>query len=267
LILVASRREPWQERVMAGRIAALYRHPIKGFTPQKVSAAFLETGRPFPGDRLWAVEDGPSGFDPERPAHISKSRFAVLAKIPALALARTDYDVETGELVARAPGLPEFREHMAGEWGKTAFAAWLEALLGEAASGPLKVLDGAGHRFLDSPEGHVSIINLASVRDFEARIGQPVDPLRFRANLYVNGWRPWEENDWIDRELAVGDVRVKVIQPITRCAAPDVDPTTALADIEVTRRLHELYGHLWCGIYVQVTAPGRIAEGDEARLL
>lgn len=252
---------------MAGRIAALYRHPIKGFTPQKVSAAFLEAGRPFPGDRLWAVENGPSGFDPNRPAHVSKSRFTVLAKMPAVALAHTDYDVATGVLAARAPGLPEFKGRLAEDWGKTAFATWLEALLGEAATGPLRVLDGAGHRFLDDPDGHISIINLASVRDFEARVGQAVDPLRFRANLYVDGWRPWEENDWIGRELALGDVRAKVVHTITRCAAPDVDPTTAKADIEVTRRLHEFYGHLLCGIYVHVSAPGRIAQGDEARLL
>lgn len=252
---------------MAGRIAALYRHPIKGFTPQRIDAAFLDVGRPFPGDRLWAVENGPSGFDPLHPAHISKSRFTVLAKIPEVALARTAYDVDTGELVAQAPGLPEFRGRLAEDWGKMAFAAWLEVLLRDEASGPLKVLDGTGHRFLDDPQGHVSIINLASVRDFEAKLGQPIDPLRFRANLYVEGWLPWEENDWIGRKMALGNVRADVVDTITRCAAPDVDPKSAQRDIEVTRRLHEFYGHLLCGIYVQVSAPGRIAEGDEARLL
>jgi uncharacterized protein YcbX len=252
---------------MAGRIAALYRHPIKGFTPQKVAAAFLETGRAFPGDRLWAVEDGPSGFDPKRPAHISKSRFTVLAKIPEVALARTDYDVDTGVLTASAPGQPEFRGRLAQDDGKTAFTDWLRELLGEEARGPLKVLEAAGHRFLDDPDGHVSIVNLASVRDFEARLGQPVDPLRFRANLYVEGWRPWEENGWVGSEMALGGVRAKVVHTITRCAAPDVDPTSARRDIPVTARLHEFYGHLLCGIYLQVVAPGRVAEGDEARRL
>jgi len=55
--------------------------------------------------------------------------------------------------------------------------------------------------------------------------------------------------------------------PITRCAAPDVDPTTAQRDIEVTTRLHQFYGHLLSGIYVQVTDGGRVAEGDETDLL
>ncbi|MGH7024623.1 MAG: MOSC domain-containing protein [Caulobacteraceae bacterium] len=252
---------------MTGAIAALFAHPIKGFTPQKVAAAHLEAGAAFPGDRLWAVEDGPSGFDPARPAHISKSRFTVLAKVAEVALANTDYDVGSSNLVATAPGRPSFTGRLAHEAGRTAFAAWLTELLGEAATGPLRVLDGAGHRFLDHPLGHVSIVNLASVRDFAARLGRPVDPLRFRANLYVDGWPAWAENDWTGRDLRLGSAQASVFAPITRCAAPDVDPATAARDIEVTARLHEFYGHLLCGIYVQVTESGNVAEGDAAELL
>ena len=65
---------------MTASIAALFRHPIKGFTPEKVKLAHLAAGGPFPGDRLYALEDGPSGFDPAAPAFIPKQRFAVLAK-------------------------------------------------------------------------------------------------------------------------------------------------------------------------------------------
>ena len=89
---------------MTGHIAALFRHPIKGFTPQKVASAYLTSGAAFPGDRLFAVEDGPSGFDPEYPAWISKQRFAVLAKIAEVARARTDYDDTSGRLTATASG-------------------------------------------------------------------------------------------------------------------------------------------------------------------
>jgi hypothetical protein len=34
----------------------------------------------------------------------------------------------------------------------------------------------------------------------------------------------------------------------------------------MTAELHRLYGHLLCGIYLQVTEPGRVVEGDEAEL-
>ena len=251
---------------MTASIAALFRHPIKGFTPEKLDLATLRPGEAFPGDRLFAVEDGPCGFDPAAPAFVPKQRFAVLAKIAQVAKARTAYDEESGVLRATAADAPAFEARLDEAAGKTAFAGWLADLLGEAASGQLRVIDGEGHRFLDHPLGHVSVINLASVRDLEARIGRPLDPLRFRANLYVEGWPAWAENGWTGRELRLGEARARVFKPITRCAAPGVDPETAERDIDVTAALHRLYGHLLCGIYVQVTQGGTIAQGDVAEV-
>ena len=37
------------------------------------------------------------------------------------------------------------------------------------------------------------LINLATVRDVERIVGAPVDPLRFRANLYFEGAEAWAE--------------------------------------------------------------------------
>jgi uncharacterized protein len=152
--------------------------------------------------------------------------------------------------------------------GRAAFAAWLSAFLGDEAAGPLRVLEcaGAGHRFMDHPLGHVSIINLASVRDLEARLGRPVDPLRFRANLYVEGWPAWVEEGWIGLRLGLGEARAKVFKSIVRCAATHVDPTTAQRDMEVVKALFDNYGHMNCGIYVHVTEPGAIAPGDPCGL-
>src|ERR1019366_7474286 len=106
--------------------------------------------------------------------------------------------------------------------------------------------------------------NLASVRDLEQRLGRPLDPLRFRANLYVDGWAAWAENDWEGRPMKLGEVSTKVFKPIVRCAAPGVDPTTAVRDLDIPAELFRLYGHPHCGIYVQVTAGGTIREGDAA---
>ena len=252
---------------MNGCIAALFCHPIKGFTPQKVQSAQLIVDQPFPGDRLFAVEDGPCGFDPAAPAFIPKTRFAVLAKVADVAKARTSYDLATGALSARAVGAEAFEGVLTRADGQAAFARWLAGVLGDAAHGPLRVVDGRGHRFLDHPRGQVSIINLASVRDLEARIGRPVDPLRFRANLYVEGWPAWAENDWTGRDMALGAATARVFAPITRCSAPGVDPATGERDMDVTGDLFRLYGHLLCGIYVHITQGGAVAEGDSAGLL
>jgi uncharacterized protein YcbX len=132
--------------------------------------------------------------------------------------------LQTGVLTAGAEGRPDFAGDLNTPGGRGAFEAWLAALLGEAATGPLNIIEGPGaHRFMDHPLGHVSIINLASVRDLAANIGRPIDPLRFRANLYVEGWDAWAENDWAGRTLSLGAARATVYKPIVRCAATAVD--------------------------------------------
>jgi uncharacterized protein YcbX len=248
---------------MEARIAALYRHPVKGFTPERLEAADLAAGVCFPCDRLYAVEDGPSGFDPAAPGHVSKMKFTVLARLAGVAKVRTAYDEASGVLSASAEGFPDFAGDLRAEDGRRGFEAWLATFLGDDARGALRVLEGPGdHRFMDSRSGYVSIINLASVRDLEARLGVPVDPLRFRANLYVEGWPAWVENDWTGRVLQVGGATAEVLKPIVRCAATHVDPVTGERDIEMVKSLFDLYGHMFCGIYLNVTDGGAVAEGD-----
>lgn len=252
---------------MTGRITALYRHPIKGFTPERLAAADLTAGVEFPCDRIYAVEDGPSGFDPDAPAYVRKQAFTVLAKIAEVAKARTRYDEATATLTASAEGMADFEGRLDDEAGRQAFAGWLAVLLGEAASGPLKVLPAPGaHRFMDHPKGHVSMLNLASVRDLSTKIGRDLDPLRFRANLLVEGLEPWVEMDWPGRTLRLGEAEASVFKPIVRCAATEVDPTTAARDIETVKGLFDHYGHTFFGLYLNVTRGGRVAVGDALEL-
>ena len=50
--------------------------------------------------------------------------------------------------------------------------------------------------------------------------GAPVQPLRFRGNLYVSGWPAWHEFELLGTEIAIGGrARLKVIKRIQRCAA------------------------------------------------
>jgi len=253
---------------MQARITALYRHPVKGFTPERLAHADLAAGACFPSDRLFAVEDGPSGFDPDAPVHISKMRFTVLARLPRVAAVRTAYDEVSGVLAVTADGFEPFAGDLRSAEGRAGLEAWLAAFLGEEARGELRVLEGpGGHRFMDSRSGYVSIVNLASVRDLEARLGRPVDPLRFRANLYVEGWPAWIENDWTGRSMALGEAQAEVLKPIVRCAATHVDPVTAERDIDVVKALFEHYGHMFCGIYVNVTEDGRVSEGAAVGLV
>ena len=251
---------------VAGTLRALYRHPVKGFTPEPMTEVALGPGEGFPFDRRWAVENGPSGFDPTAPVFIPKQRFTVLASLPRVAAARTRYDETDGVLHASADGLRPFAGRLDAAEGREAFAAWIADLLGDEARGPLKVLEAPGqHRFIDDTQGQVSVVNLASVRDLAGRLGVEVDPLRFRANLYVDGWPAWIENDWTGGAFQLGDVAAVMVKPIVRCAATHVNLKTAERDLEVTKALFDHYGHMHCGVYLQVTSAGRLALGDVCR--
>ena len=112
-------------------------------------------------------------------------------------------------------------------------------------------------------EQYLSLINLATVRDLERVIGAPVDPMRFRGNLYVEGLDPWVELDWHGDEIAMpSGASFRCEGPIDRCAATNVDPATGQRDMAIPRTLMASYGHDNLGVFLQVTAGGRIRVGD-----
>jgi len=139
---------------------------------------------------------------------------------------------------------------------------------GRARRLPRLVEARGGHRFTDTgPNGpdlmrSISVINLASVRDLAERIGQPVHPLRFRANVYVDGLPAWAERDWIGQEIALGAVPGRVLSTTRRCAATTVNPDTAERDIKIVKELADHFGHTECGVYVQVRGAGTVSLGD-----
>jgi hypothetical protein len=124
------------------------------------------------------------------------------------------------------------------------------------------VLHGANHSFSDVAKKVVSIINVASVAAIETVAGAPVNPLRFRGNVYVAGWPAWHEFDLLGSELAAGNARLKVVKRIVRCAATEVDPDTGIRDLGIPHTLMQSFGHADCGVYAEVIAGGDIAVGD-----
>ena len=90
--------------------------------------------------------------------------------------------------------------------------------------------------------------------------------MRFRGNLLVAGWPAWREFDLIDRTLAIGAVRLKVVKRIVRCAATNVDPATAARDMNIPKALMEAFGHADCGVYADVVGDGTITAGDAMSL-
>jgi uncharacterized protein YcbX len=127
--------------------------------------------------------------------------------------------------------------------------------------GAPKIVRAPGHSFSDVAAKCVHIVNLASVREVERTLGRPVDPLRFRANLYLDGVEPWAEFGWLDREIDVGPARLAVFARTQRCEATNVDPATGARDMALPAHLSRTWGHQDFGVYAKVVSGGDIAPG------
>jgi uncharacterized protein YcbX len=248
-------------------IKTIYRYPVKGLSPERLDGTTLALGQTLPADRLYAIENGPTGFDPAAPAYFPKQRFLMLMRNERLARLATRLDEASHELAIHEGGREVAHGDLRTPDGRQAIEAFFEDFCADELRGPPRVLYGAGHSFSDVAKKVVSIINLASVSAVEMLVGVPVDPLRFRANLYVEGWKPWSELDLLGRELAIGDaVRLKVVKRIARCAATNVEPGTGIRDLAIPESLLRALGHMDCGIYAEVIAGGAIAEGDRIEI-
>ena len=248
---------------MQARIDAIYRYPVKGLSPQRLERTRLAVGATLPADRLYAIENGPIGFDPAAPKYFPKFRFLMLMRNERLAALRTDYDEASHTLVVHYEGREAARGDLQTEAGRATIERFFAEYCAEDLRGPPKVLFGQNHSFSDVSKKVVSIINLASVVALETAIGVPVDPLRFRGNIHVTGWPAWHEFDLLDSVLSVGNARLKPVKRIERCAATDVDPDTGVRDLTLPKSLMQTFGHTDCGIYAEVIAPGDIAPGDD----
>jgi uncharacterized protein len=244
------------------KIAGLYRYPVKGLSPEPLGSVALGVGQTLPADRRYAVENGPSGFDPAAPKWMSKAYFLMLQRDEWLAALHTHFDDTSNVLTISQNGSIAAQGNLETAEGRAAIERFFATGSAGATRGPPKVLSGRDHSFSDVARKVVSIINLGSVAAIENMVGLPVHPLRFRANLYVSGWPAWHEFELLDRTLSIGQTRLKVVKRITRCAATNVDPETAVRDLDIPATLMRRLGHNECGIYAEVIAGGTIAVGD-----
>ena len=246
------------------KIHAIYRYPIKGLSPEPLERTELAVHETLPGDRLYAIENGPSGFDPAAPRHQPKQRYLMWMRNERLARLRTRFDHANHTLAVEAQGREAVRGDLRTPEGRAAIERFFAVFCADELRGAPKVLHAPGFSFSDVAHKMVSIINLASVSAVEGAVGRPVHPLRFRGNVYVTGWPAWHEFDLVGREIAVGKrARLKIIKPIVRCAATNVDPDTGMRDLSIPDTLLRSFGHADCGVYGEVVEAGDIARGDD----
>lgn len=249
------------------KISAIYRYPVKGLSPEALEAIDLQAGETIPCDRIYAIENGLGRFDPEAPRHLPKIVFLMLMRNERLATLDATFEEDTQTLTLRREGKQVARGALNTSIGRVMIEQFLAAYMKDDLRGPPKIVFADSHSFSDVAAKCLHIVNLASVRELERAAGRPINPLRFRPNVVIEGAEPWEEFSWLDRTIRMGCASLEVFDRTVRCAATEVDPATATRDIALPALIERTYGHSDFGIYARVTAPGRIARGDAVAAL
>lgn len=254
---------------MTTRVDGLYVYPVKGMTPQPLPRVALTTGHGVPFDRTLALARPGGAYSPGMRHGISKREYFVLVAEARLAGLTTHIEPETGVWTVDVRGHRALTVDLGTETGRTELRAFYARVLDLPLGTEPVIAQDEGRRFTDTARTsdiemeYISLINLASVRDFAERIGHKVDPLRFRGNIYLEGLPAWSELDLVGREFTVDDLRLRITKPTERCAATEVEPGTGRRDLPVPQLLHSTYGHDLLGVYAQVLDGGTLSVGDE----
>jgi hypothetical protein len=253
------------------RVEYLYRYPVKGLTAEALESAEVEAGGCIPWDRAFALAQGDSGFDPASPIWLQKTNFMCHARNAKIAALASVFEPRDGTLTIRAPDGSFVSANALSEAGRARITAFLVAWLAdEARSTPLAAPafhHVRGHCFCDQRDKVLSLINMASLHDFETKVGQRRHRRRFRANVWFSGAAPWSERNWVGQHIQLGGAVLRVTKGIVRCAATEVNPETAQRDADPVAELRQLYGHTELGVHATVIEGGRFALGDSIEVL
>ena len=228
-------------------VAALYRYPVKGFTPEVREQIVVQDDGSVEGDRVLAFRFA-DAVEPEVEDGLPywpKKRGLALMDMPSLARLKLSYDshrrwltISDGDrmLVDAAlddAGRREIEDSVTAWLRETSDARHLE----RPGRLPLRLIgDGVTSQFQDRPRGYVSVHAAASVVELGRATDGVVDDRRFRSNIVVEGIAPWSELEWQGR-VRIGDVVFAVQRPIVRCAAIMANPDTGLQDAPLLRTL------------------------------
>jgi hypothetical protein len=241
----------------------LYRYPVKGLSPEPLEDVHLSPGETIPYDRAYAIENGPGRFDPTAPKHLPKINFLMLMRNEKLAALTSAFDAESQVLTLYRDGKQVARGDLSTRLGRQMIEQFFAGYMTGELKGAPRVVAAPGHSFSDVADKCLHLVNLETVRSLSIELGQELDPLRFRANVYFDGLAPWAEAQWLDRQIRLGEATLEVFARTDRCAATDVNPATAARDTSIPPDLMRMYGHNELGVYARVSEGGTVRVGDE----
>ncbi|MBS1217828.1 MAG: sulfurase [Proteobacteria bacterium] len=260
------------------RVVALYRYPLKGFTPEHCTTlTVLPEGR-VAGDRVLAFRfaNAPVADD----QWCRKYEGIVLANTPGLARLNAQFDHRELRLRLALGGQVLADETLDAAGRKRIVEALTAYVLGlkehplrnHPGRLPLKLIgDGVAPRYQDNEAGQVTLHSRETIASAAAGLRDPrLSEHRFRSNIAIEGIEPWAEQAWVGRSIRIGGVEFDVMKPKVRCLATHANPVTGERDLQVMQQLMRSFAQKepTLGVGMLTRGPGgAIRVGDPVELL
>lgn len=224
-----------------GRVAALYRYPVKSMAAERLDAVEVSWSG-LVGDRRWAFVRGGTermGFP-----------WLTIREQPGMWMFHPRFiepdKPDSSMVMVRAPSGVEM----------------------EVADPELADLLGHGSRVLKQNRGNfdafpLSIITTQTVEALGGMVGERLDARRFRPNIVIDseGVVPFEEDEWVGSVVRIGALRARIDKRDKRCVLVNVDPETTEKNHAVLRAIaRERDARL--GVYGTTVHPGWVSVGD-----
>ncbi len=243
---------------MTGRVAHIFRHPIKSHGREELGEVALTAGATMPWDRTWAVAHEESKADGTTWAECAN--FSIGSKAPGLMAINARLDEASEVVTLTHPDRPAISLHP--ERDAAQLIDWARPLMPADRARSVRVVRVAGRGMTDSDFPSVTVANLASHREVENRMGRELSVLRWRSNFWLDGLEPWEEFDLIGREFRLGDAVLRGVERTVRCKATTANPATGRRDADTLKALEEGWSHRDFSIRAEVVRGGKVAVGQ-----
>ena len=250
---------------MSGQLSQIWRHPIKSHGREALERITVTAGATLPWDRCWAVAHEAAKTDGSEWAPCAN--FSRGSKAPGLMAINAQLDEASETVTLTHPNLDalSFRPDAAEDQAR--FLDWVAPIMPEDRAQSARIVRVPGRGMTDSAYPSISLCGEASLRALSGKFSAPLDARRFRINLWVDGLGPWEEFEWIGREITVGASRFRVEERVVRCMATTANPNTGVRDADILGTLEEGWGHRDLGVHLVAMEGGDIAVGDPVALI
>ena len=248
------------------KVKSLHRYPVKGLSAENLEKVTCEKGSPFPFDRAYAIENGPSRFNAKDPKHLPKINFLALMKHERLALLDSKFDEESETLTIFREGRQVAKGNLSTSIGRNMIEQFIAAFMKEELKGPPKIVSAPNHHFADCPAPLVHIITTGSTMALGHMLNAGIDEKRFRANIILETQTPWLERQWVGKVLEIGDAKIEIIDETARCAAINVDLATGKRGRSIAAILTQHFNNEHFGVYGKIIAGGQLTLDDAVRI-